>query len=112
VKCWNQALLCVLLSVSPSCVNVKDQKVTNENKDKLISETATSKDLTDDERQLLTGYMVRENLSGILQGGKPSIPGGKTVGEMIDDQRRWVARNEEEERGKRKGAKAVGRNCG
>jgi len=98
VKCWNLALLCVLLSVYPSCTNVKNQKVTDENEDKLISEIATSKDLTDDERQLLTGYMVRQNLSGVLQGGKPSIPAGKTVGEMIDDQRRWVAQNAEEER--------------
>jgi hypothetical protein len=98
MKSWNLLLLCALLFVCSSCKNIKSKKVTDENKDKIITEISTSKDLTDDERQLLTGYMARQSFSSVFQGGKPDIPTGKTVGEMIEDQRKWVAKNTEEEK--------------
>jgi hypothetical protein len=91
MKFWNLVLLCALLFLCSSCTNIKNKKVTDENKEKIMSEISTSKQLTDDERQLLAGYMVRQNLSTVFQGGKPDIPSGKTVGEMIEDQRNWVA---------------------
>ncbi|HWW15386.1 MAG TPA: hypothetical protein VN310_12055 [Candidatus Dormibacteraeota bacterium] len=97
MKSCNLFLLYALLLVCSSCTNLKSQKVTDENKDKLISEIATSKDLTDEERQLLSGYIVRQNVSSIFQGGKPSIPAGKTIGEMIEDQRKWVAQQTKQE---------------
>jgi hypothetical protein len=98
VKHLNLVLLCAFLVFGSSCTNIKSKKVTDENKDKLIDEISTSKNLTDDERQLLASYMMRQNLSGILQGAKPSLPTGKTVGEMIEDQRKWAAQNAEEEK--------------
>ncbi len=98
MKHSNLFLLCTLLLVCSSCANIKRQKVTDENKDKLISEVATSKDLTDEERQLLSGYIARQNVSRIFQGGTPSIPTGKTIGEMIEDQRKWVAQNAEKKK--------------
>jgi hypothetical protein len=65
--------------------------VTDGNKDKIMSEVSTSKELTDDERQLLAGYIMRHSLATVFQGGKPDIPTGKTVGEMIEEQRTLVA---------------------
>jgi len=107
VKPLNIPLLCALLFVCSSCTNIKSQKVTDENKNELISEVANSKDLTDGERQLLTGYMVRENLQISRRGGKPGIPTGKTIGEMIEEQRQWVAQNADEENAEReKGQKS------
>jgi hypothetical protein len=98
VKPLNVFLFCALLFVCSSCTNIKSQKVTDRNKEKLLTEISTSRDLTDEERELLTGYMVRQNLSAVLQGGNPSIPTGKTIGEMIEDQRKWVAQNAQEEK--------------
>lgn len=91
MKCWNLLLLCAVLSICSSCSNLKHKKVTDENKDQIINDISTSKDLTDEERKLLAGYMFRQNISAVFQGGKPSFPTGRTVGEMIDEQRKWVA---------------------
>lgn len=101
MKRLNLLLLCAFLFVCSSCANLKSTKVTDENKDKIMNEISTSKELTSEERQLLTGYIVRENLSSVFKNGKPSIPTGKTVGEMIEDQRKWIAQNAEEEEGEK-----------
>ena len=98
MRLFNLLLLCSLLLVCSSCTNIKSKRVTDENKDQLLSQIATSKDLTDEERQLLTGYMVRQNLSSMFQGAKPTVPTGKTIGEMIEDQRKWVAQTEQAEK--------------
>jgi len=98
MKLGNLVLLCAIVFLCSSCTNIKSKKVTDENKDKIMSEISTSKDLTDNDRQLLAGYMMRLNLSTVFQGGKPSIPTGKTVGEMIEDQRKWVAEEAEKEK--------------
>jgi hypothetical protein len=91
-------VVCGFLFFCSSCTNIKNKKVTDENKDKILGEISTSKGLTDDERQLLAGYIMRQNLSSVFQGGKPSIPTGKTIGEMIEDQRKWLKEDAEKER--------------
>src|SRR6267143_497679 len=91
MKLGNLVLLCAIVFLCSSCSNIKSKKVTDENKDKIMSEVSTSKELTDDERQLLAGYMMRHSLATVFQGGKPDIPTGKTVGEIIEEQRNWVA---------------------
>src|ERR1700730_9689242 len=98
MKRWILFFVIPIFFTCSSCSNIKNKKVTDENKDKLISEISTSKDLTAEERQLLTGYIFRANLPTVFQGGKPSMPTGKTVGEMIEDQRKWVANSSEAER--------------
>src|SRR6266849_429929 len=98
MKFRDLVLLCAIVFLCSSCSNIKSKKVTDENKDKIMSEISTSKDLTDNDRQSLAGYMMRLNLSTVFQGGKPSIPTGKTVGEMIEDQRKWVAEEAEKEK--------------
>ena len=95
----NLVLLCALCFLCSSCTNIKNRKLTDENKDKIMSEVASSKDFTDNDRQLLFGYMMRRTPVNIFQGGKPTIiPTGKTVGEMIEEQRQWVAQEAEKEK--------------
>ena len=98
MKPWNRAVLCVLIFICASCTSIKSKKVTDANKEAIIGEISTSKELTDAEKQLLTGYIVRQSLSTVFRGGKPSIPTGKTIGEMIEDQQKWIAQTEAEER--------------
>ncbi len=97
MKSLHVLVLCTALLISSSCTNLKNERVTEENKDKILSEVSTSKDLTDEERQLLTGYVMRQSLANVFQGGKPGLPTGKTVREMIEEQRKWVAQEKAEE---------------
>jgi hypothetical protein len=84
------ALLVVLL-FSLACSNLKKTMVTEENKRDVMSRIAQGKEITDEERHLLVEYSLRYNLAAILQGGRPDLPTGKTIGEMIDEQRKWDA---------------------
>jgi hypothetical protein len=98
MRLWNLAILCVLLSVCSSCTNIKSEKVTDQNQEKIIRRILTNSDLTDDELRLLNGYIVRQSLSNPFQGDKASIPTGKTIGEMLEDQRNWVAQHTHQEK--------------
>jgi hypothetical protein len=110
VKTLNVLCLCVALLICSSCTNIKSKKVTEENKEKVLSEISTSTELTNEEKQLLLGYFMRQNMATIFQGGKPGLPSGKTLGEMIQDQKKWVAQEkEEEERQKHLAAEIAGK---
>lgn len=100
-------LLCAAMLVCSSCSNIKNEKVTDENKDKILNQISTSKDLTDGERQLLAAYVVRQNIGNIFGGGKPGLPTGKTAGEMIAEQRQWAAQEKTEEDRQKQLAAAV-----
>jgi hypothetical protein len=110
VKPFCGLLLCAAVLSCSSCSNIKNEKVTDENKDKILNQISTSKDLKDEERQLLVAYVVRQNIGNIFGGGKPGLPTGKTVGEMIAEQRQWAAQEKaEEDRQKQLGAAVAGR---
>ncbi len=94
---WNLPILCALLCVCSSCTNIKSERVTDQNQEKIISRILTNRDLTDDELRLLNGYIVRQSLSNPFQGDKLSIPTGRTIGEMVEDQRNWTAQNTQQE---------------
>lgn len=100
-------VLCVVLVVCLSCSNIKNEKVTDENKDKILNQISTSKDLTEEERQLLAAYVIRQNMVNIFGGGKPGLPTGKTVGDMIAEQRQWAAQEKAEEDRQKQLAAAV-----
>jgi hypothetical protein len=86
------AALCSLLALCiVGCSNVKTKKVTADNKDKLWEQIKDSHDLSVEEVQLLQGYLIRQGMKDAMAGKDASFPVGKTVGEMIDDQRRFVA---------------------
>jgi hypothetical protein len=93
------SLLCAVLSVCASCGNFKNRRVTDENKGTILAEIPTSKDLTGEDRELLGAYVVRYSFSGLLTGGKPGLlPTGKTIGEMIEEQRALNTKNAEVEK--------------
>ena len=107
MKLLSMLALCISLLFCSSCTNIKDKKVTEENKDKILSEVPTSKDLTDEERQLLAGYVMRQSMASVFQGGKPGLPTGKTLGEMLQEQRKWVAEEKAEEERQKQLATAI-----
>jgi hypothetical protein len=92
------ALIAVLL-FSLACSNLKKTKVTEENKRELMSRISQGNEVTDEERHLLVEYSIRYNLAVILKGGRPDLPTGKTIGEMIEEQRKWDAQQAQTQSG-------------
>jgi hypothetical protein len=79
------ALLIVvpLLSCAP---DPKKVQVTEQNKDKLLEEMKDMKGLTVDETRMLIAYGMRQGLGKAFGAAPPSMV-GKTVGDIIADQR-------------------------
>jgi hypothetical protein len=99
MKC-SVVLPILFVALCCSCSNVKDKKITEENKATVLEEA--SKKLTPEEFSLLEGYMMRQQLqqsiANIFQEGKgPTISEGKTVGQMIEEQRKWATGHGDEE---------------
>lgn len=69
--------------------SVKRERVTAENVDAIASKVGADDGVTQEERQLFAGYLVRSRLAGVLGGTAPPL--NLTVGEAIDAQRRFVA---------------------
>jgi hypothetical protein len=91
------------------CSNIKNKKITAENRDKIFDEIKTSKQLTVEEVQLLQGYMLRQAMASMLSKDNAAKDDGKTIGEIIEEQRKWIADEkvrDEEEKQKREKAKA------
>lgn len=99
----------VVVAVIVGCSNVKNKKITEQNKDKILEELKNSKDLTVEEVGLLQAYMIRQGVTSALSGDKNAnlLPTGKTIGQVIEEQRKWVAdENERERQDKERRAKA------
>ena len=50
-----------------------------------------TKQLSDTDRRLFAIYMARVSVAGALAGGKPNIPAGMTIGQAIEDQKKFEA---------------------
>jgi hypothetical protein len=74
-----------------ACSNVKDLKFTKENQEQVMEKVRKSKDLTGEEVGLLMAALIRTRLSG---GGIE----GKTVGQLIQEQRNVAAEGEAKEK--------------
>jgi hypothetical protein len=97
MKRWLLLVPILALVGLSACSDIRQKKLTEENREKILSEAGTSKDLTDEEHQMIQGYILRQGIQNVFQGGKPSLPTGITVGEMIEEQRKWVALEKAEE---------------
>jgi hypothetical protein len=75
------------------CGNVKNKKITENNQKEILQQIKNSKDLTGEELQLLQGAMFRSAFQG-----HAGLPVGKTVGEVIKEQREWVAKTGKDEK--------------
>jgi hypothetical protein len=65
-------------------------KITDQNKDRFMEELKTSRGLAVEEVGLLQSYHMRQAASKAL-GGTPSPPVGKTVGDLIEEERKFQA---------------------
>jgi hypothetical protein len=80
-------LTCLLIA----CSNVKDLKFTKDNQEQIMEKVRKSKDLTGEEVGLLMTALMRTSFSG---GGIE----GKTVGQLIQEQRKLVAEADAKEK--------------
>lgn len=83
--------------MSCSNTNIKDLEINNNNKDEMIEKIKKSKDLTGEEVGLLFGSLARTSVSG------KQLSQGKTIKNLIDEQRKVV----EEEKAKEAEAKRL-----
>lgn len=74
-----------------SCSNVKDYKFSKDNKDQIIEKVKKSRDLTGEEVALLMAALLRSSLSG-------KDFEGKTVGQIIEEQRKLAVEQESKEK--------------
>jgi hypothetical protein len=91
--------LFLALLLCASCTSLKNTKVTEQNKNKIMQRIGTGNEITDQERHLLVDYSMRYSMAKILQGGSPDLPTGKTIGEMIEEERKWEAEHPEAQAG-------------
>ena len=87
-------LTCLVVLGSACGGHVKDERVTDDNKSTLFEQIKDSHDLTVEEVGLLHAFVMRNGLGDVLAGKTRDLPVGMTVGDMIEDQRAWVARQQ------------------
>jgi hypothetical protein len=90
------ALLSIILAVA-ACGNALDQRVTRENKDTIFQQIRDSNDLTVEEVGLLEAFAMRQGLGSARSGKHLELPVGMTIGEMIDDERKWTEDKQKQE---------------
>lgn len=52
------------------------------------------KKLGEEDQKLFAAYIIRTGMSSALSGGKEGIPFGTTIGQAIDEQKKWMAEQE------------------
>lgn len=88
-------IACAVVVLLAACSGPKDTPLPKE-LEKMDSIKPAIEKLTTEERELVTGYIVRHTIGakmGALFGGKegPGIPDGMTLGKAIDEQRKFKA---------------------
>lgn len=92
--------LALVLSLAACSGDPKQVRVTEANQDKVLEEVKDAKGLTVDESRMLFAFLMRRTLAAGLGQSPPPIA-GKTVGDLIADQRAF-----EEDAKKRDAAQA------
>lgn len=104
------SVLAMFLILVVCACGVKSKKITESNKESVFHEAADK--LSDEERGLLTAYFARSALAasfGATNEDRPQVV-GKTIGQVITDQRIWVAQQQlREAAAKREAAEAKAR---
>jgi hypothetical protein len=91
MKRINISVLLIAILFFSACSNLKNTKVSAENKREIMSRISMGNEITDEERQLLVEYSARYNPAAIMNGKGPDLPNGKTIGQIIEEQRKWDA---------------------
>lgn len=84
------ALCSLFVTFLCSCTDIRKTRFTVENSDKILSK------LNAEERGLLTASLARQSIANAFGGNSNPFP-DKTVGELIEDQRKWLAEQKAEE---------------
>lgn len=88
-------VLAVFLSLLvTACARTKAIRVTDNNQDEVLQKVAQSKDLSSEEKQMVLAFFVRSKMGGMF-GIEKAKPADKTVGEIIQEQEAWVAKETE-----------------
>jgi len=69
--------------------DVKSIKITDENKTNLLDTISDKKGLTIGESRLLIGYILRVNMASAFSDKDASLPVGKTIANLIEDQEKF-----------------------
>ncbi|GJQ22125.1 MAG: hypothetical protein HBSIN02_24800 [Bacteroidia bacterium] len=85
----------VLSAFVLSCENVKDKKISEATMEQDIQKIRDSKQLSDEEMKLLASYIIRAKAGALFGGSELSMD--KTVGQMIEEQRKWETERKIEE---------------
>ena len=85
-------VLCAFLG---ACDKPTDAVLPTDSNQWTVEFTQKLKGLGDDEKQLLTGYIIRMKMAQVLGGS--GIPVGTTVGQAIAYQKQWIAEKKAEE---------------
>ncbi|WIG54913.1 MAG: hypothetical protein OJF61_000699 [Rhodanobacteraceae bacterium] len=87
------AVVCLVLG---ACSNPKDATVPQD-VSKIQSLKPVMEKLTPEDRDLAAGYIARHTVGAALTGDAPSIPAGETLGQAIEEQRKFLAEQKAEE---------------
>ena len=86
----------VLVSTLACSSDPRQFRITAKNEDTFIEEIKGMTGLTVEESALLHAYLIRTSMAHAFGGEKPSRT-GKTVGDLIDEQRKWSAKQKQDE---------------
>ena len=89
-------VICVLLIAAGCGRNPRDFKITEKNRTSFLEEIKDMKGLTVEEAGLLYRYVLRTQMSEAFGEVPPSVV-GKTIGQLVQEQRHLEAKAEEQE---------------
>lgn len=95
LKSKTAAAVVVLCAFFGGCDKPTDAVLPTDSNQWTVEFAQKLKGLGDDEKQLLTGYMIRMKMAQVLGG--ESIPVGTTVGQAITHQKQWIAEKKAKE---------------
>ena len=88
-------MACVFILMA-SCSNVKNKKVSAQNEAEILRAVGESKSVTQEEKDLIVAYFMRAKMGGIF-GIKQANPEGKTIKQIIEEQRTYFAEEKAKE---------------
>ena len=80
------AILSLAVVLTSSCSNARDTRISETNQDTIIKAIADSGELSPEEQALLAGYLLRFD-----SGQTEFSPVGKTIADLIEEQRSFLA---------------------
>lgn len=100
------SLLALVVILSSCSCGVRSMVYSESNKEEVTKAVVESKTLSSEEKGLFVAYFARVAMQAIplfgalaAKGGKIASPNGKTVQQILDEQRAWIAEEKKQEEG-------------